>query len=391
MRKAIHTRIIFRNIARHNKLLFTMLFSTILIFSIGITVQGAQMEIDAPSEVYSEETFQVSIYDPDITTGSPYLNEVTINFNGAQYEIDADSDSVSIQAPSVTKDTEYTISASKTGYPNVETTITVSKKLSLIVIPEKQTVKENERFAVKVTDSEGNKISGATVTIQNYGSTETTDPDGYVWLRAPEDREKIKVIATKNGYEQGSSTIGVNTNPSIIQQILQSPYTPVFIAVALLILAIIVVNIRQKRSIDYRAKEITNEKVLNKYSPSPHGVIIPSPADEKEEIRGQTGMSKKPGPKVEEIRISRPRKDKEIFSINREKREEKRKVMPVQTRQKSESDWFEGKDDLKYEIDKMTGEIDEEELDKWFEGTKDIQDKINERVKKKKKKEQEGN
>jgi len=391
MRKAIRTRIIFRNIARHNKLLFTMLFSTILIFSIGITVQGAQMEIDAPSEVYSEETFQVSIYDPDITTGSPYLNEVTIEFNEALYEIDADSDSVPIQAPYVTENTEYIISASKTGYPNVETTITVSKKLSLIVIPEKQTVKENERFAVKVTDSEGNKISGATVTIQNYGSTETTDPDGYVWLRAPEDREKIKVIATKNGYEQGSSTIGVNTNPSIIQQILQSPYTPVFIAVALLILAIIVVNIRQKRSIDYRAKEITNEKVLNKYSPSPHGVIISSPADKKEEIWGQNRIPKKPGPKVEEIRISRPRKDKEIFSINREKREEGRKVMPVQTRQKSESDWFEGKDDLKYEIDKMTGEIDEEELDKWFEGTKDIQDKINERVKKKKKKEQEGN
>ena len=49
-------------------------------------------------------------------------------------------------------------------------------------------------------------------------------------------------------------------------------------------------------------------------------------------------------------------------------------------------DWFEGTDHLRYEIDKLTGEIDEEGVDKWVEGVEGLQDKINERVKKKDKK-----
>ena len=393
MRKVIDTMLTSRGNARYNKSLFTLLFIAILLFSIATTAQGAQIEIDVASEVYSEETFEVSVYDPDIdiTTGSPYLNEVTIGFNGATYEIDVYSDSVSIQAPSVTGDTEYTISASKTGYTNAETTITVSKKLSLIVSPEKQTVEKGELFAVRVRDQDGKTVQGATIAIQSSGSSKKTDSDGMEWLTAPNDnREKIKIIANKTGYEQGEATVGVTPELPLIERILQSPYTPILIAAALLIIAAFIVNLRQKKNIDNRAKEISKEKVLNKYSPQPHGAIISS-AGTKEETWNAKGMPNKPGPKVEEIRISRPRKDKEIFSVNGEKREDERKVMPMQS--KSKSDWFEGKDSIKYEIDKMTGDVDEEELDKWFEGTSDIQDKIDERVRKKdkKKKEQEEN
>ncbi len=50
---------------------------------------------------------------------------------------------------------------------------------------------------------------------------------------------------------------------------------------------------------------------------------------------------------------------------------------------KDENDWFKGTDDIRYEIDKLTGKIDENSIDKWFEGYDDIKDKINERIKKK--------
>ena len=46
---------------------------------------------------------------------------------------------------------------------------------------------------------------------------------------------------------------------------------------------------------------------------------------------------------------------------------------------------------MRYEIDKLTGEIDEEGVDKWFEGVDDIKKKIDEKMKKKKQKEEENN
>ena len=41
---------------------------------------------------------------------------------------------------------------------------------------------------------------------------------------------------------------------------------------------------------------------------------------------------------------------------------------------------------MRYEIDKLTGEVDEEGLDKWFEGVSDLKVKIDEKIKKKDKK-----
>ncbi|MEA2055573.1 MAG: hypothetical protein U9O49_01920, partial [Candidatus Thermoplasmatota archaeon] len=95
--------------------------------------------------------------------------------------------------------------------------------------------------------------------------------------------------------------------------------------------------------------------------------------------------------KVEEIRISRPRKEKEIVSVTGDKIKEGKKVMPVQSHKSDDGDWFQGTDAIRYEIDKLTGEIDEENLDKWFEGIDDIRVKIDEKIKKKDKKKNEEN
>jgi hypothetical protein len=96
-------------------------------------------------------------------------------------------------------------------------------------------------------------------------------------------------------------------------------------------------------------------------------------------------MESERGPKVEEIRISRPRKEKEIVPINAEE-EKVDEAIPRKVRRRHEYDWFEGTDDIRYEIDKITGKIDEEGADKWFEGIDDIRAKIDEKVKKKDKK-----
>ena len=93
-------------------------------------------------------------------------------------------------------------------------------------------------------------------------------------------------------------------------------------------------------------------------------------------------------PKVEEIRISRPRKEKEVVDVETED-DETEKVINKKKLQQRDYDWFEGSDDVQYEIDKLTGEVDEEGLDKWYEGVDGLKEKIDEKVKKKDKKKNE--
>lgn len=259
----------------------------------------------------------------------------------------------------------------------------------LVVTLDKHTFKANEPFSVTVTDENGNLIEGATVGIQSYGGLAETE-GGLAQLVAPEGKDeiiKITIKAQKEGYIAGTTTAWVNSEPSILDLLIQNPYFPITIAALLLILAIGVVNWRQKKSINVRAKDISKEQTLKRYRPI--GKIVLSPSSEiTGETVNQNGLKRddnielKQEPKVEEIRISRPRKDKKIISVKTEK-EEPRKRIPRKTYKKHDYDWFEGTDDIRYEIDRITGEIDEERLDKWFEGIDDIRAKIDEKLKKK--------
>lgn len=272
------------------------------------------------------------------------------------------------------------------------------EELKLIVTLDKRNFEANEPFSVTVTDENGNPIEGATVGIQSYtgeGSLAITDAEGLAQLVVPEGKDeniKITVKAQKEGYIAGTTTAWVNRESGILDLLMESPYTPIFIAVIFLILAIVFVNLRQKKLekfVGSRAREISEGQVLRRYSPN--GIIVSSlPGGKKTEDKSVNQYVSKEGddiaakkePKVEEIRISRPQKDKKIVTVKTEK-EEPRKVIPRKTIKKHDYDWFEGTDDIRYEIDRLTGEIDEEGLDKWFEGIDDIRAKIDEKLKKK--------
>ena len=47
--------------------------------------------------------------------------------------------------------------------------------------------------------------------------------------------------------------------------------------------------------------------------------------------------------------------------------------------------WFEGIDDIRYKIDKLTGDISSINENKWFEGKENIRNKIDEKLKKNRK------
>ena len=350
------------------------------------------------SEIYEGEHFIVSVYVRDEFGKPDFLTDLEITFNEKPYQItDQEAPVRTIEAPAVDSDTNFTITATKEGYISGKMSLEILDSTSslpkLIVTPEKYTVNVNEDFSVVVTTIDENEIEkpveNVAVSILNSLNKEDTDSNGRVWLTAPESSGSFKIQAQKDGvYTIGQASIKVN---DIVHwwAIIYDSYFQIALAVACLILAIIFVNLKSRKNIYGRSKEITNEKMINKYTPKDD--IATKSNDKKEEINLQ-GFSGAPvrsqpkkDPRVEEIRISRPKKEKEIVKVETQD-ENADKVVSEKRIKRKDYDWFEGTDDMRYEIDKLTGEVDEEGLDKWFEGVSDLKVKIDEKIKKKDKK-----
>jgi hypothetical protein len=378
---------------------FIICLLILIIFSNISVAQGNQLDIlitnfygDDINAIKENEFFKISVLDFE-QVGSPYLIDVNIEFNDILFLI-GESAELILQAPEVTNDFSFIISAFKEGYNSTNKTIIIlnnesnDETLGLLVIPDDFTIKAGERFSVIVIDENGGIVSGVEVAIQSFGEKEITNSNGRAWLIAPEDKEIITIIAQKEGYNKGNVKIGVNLKIPWWQDFFGNPYFPLFVGAIILIFAIIFVNIKQKKSIFNRAGEISKEKKLEE-----------DKSKLKKEIPGSNSIFStmdnirvKPNhdSKVEEIRITRPRKEKEVIPVSSEKNETE-KLINKKKIQKKDYDWFKGTDDIRYEIDKITGEIDEDGIDKWYEGVDDIREKIDEKMKKRKEKNREDN
>jgi len=361
--------------------LLLIFFSAAFSFSIGFNADASEMRIDVDfddEKLYEGDVFTVSVYDPSVdinkTGQSPYLSDVLIYFNMKEYLIPRVEGYVEIKAPEVTRDTNFLIIANKTGYEDAQKNITVvNKPLLFVSLPEGDTVDGSKNFfTVKVTEEslDGKPVANATVAIQNYGtSVYLTDKYGRAFLKVPKNREEITIKAIKPpGYKDGFLTAKVNLPLPWWETFISTPYFPIVVSVIVLTVAIIIVNTRSF-STERRKKmeKIDDEKEVET---GPHGKIL--------ELK-----EKKKTSKVEEIRISRPKKEKEIVTIKKEKEE----ILPVISKNKeNEDEWFKGAEERKYELNKLTGEIDEEKVDKWFEGVNDTKNKIEDKLKKRKKK-----
>lgn len=378
-------------------MLLVLLFFTITVPHL-VTAQEEQLYIDTDvNEIEEGKEFLVYVYILNETEFPVYQTDVEISFNDQQYQITDSGEypGVSIRAPSVNEDTEYNITAVKQGYESAEDKITVLNKLpTLVVTPDEFTIDAGKSFSVLITDSEsGDGVEGASVYIENvYDTGITTKSNGRVSLVAPDEYESIRIIAQKEGYQDGYESVWINIQPSIWSELQENPNTFIAIAAILLISAIIYVTLRQRKGIDSRAKEISKEETLKNYGISENVTLSTSDENkpsEQSSLQGDVRIQPQRESKVEEIRISKPRKEKTIISADDQKDEEK-----ADSRKKTidpEDKWFEGTDDIRYEIDKLTGEIDEEGKDKWFEGIDDIREKIDEKIRKKDKKKEESN
>jgi len=377
---------------KYVKILFFIIF--ILILNIQI-IRAGQLEITITDingqEIYDikeKEHFKVSVLDSSLTE-TPYLLNVTIIFNELPYMIDDESAELTLQAPEVDSDRKYPIYALKEGYDSVNKTITIldNDSINLIIISE-DVVDAGKHFSVYIKNENGNPVSNVLVGIENYWDKRaTTDDNGRALLKAPDDREEITILAQKDAYTRVRHTIRVNIEAPWWEAFIGSPFFPIIVALIFLVIIVIFVNQRQKIAIFNRAKEISKWKKADRENIDKKDT---KPLDQKEEIiEYKTGSKDKvrsqqvADSKVEEIRITRPKK--EIIPVKTDE-DETEKIISKKKMKDNKLDWFEGTDDIRYEIDKITGEIDEEGKDKWFEGVENLKEKIDEKVKNKDKK-----
>jgi len=344
--------------------------------------QENQLIIDLDSTNIQENTnFLISVYNITEDLEQHYQTNVSIEFNGKEFFITEDDYNLekTISAPSVDSDKNFLIKASKEGFLPAYENVTILDTSFLVINPESYVIDAGKRFSVKITRNNlsGIEVEGVVVAIENVIGkkyTDITDPNGRAYLTAPTNKEKITIIANKTGFADGKINLEINVSPSLIDQIIQNENFIIFLAVIFLIIAVLFVNFRQKKSLYYRAKEISDDKQMKKYGADKKtSVYDVSKSDIDTESNNKN--------KIEEIRIVRSRNPKDVIPV---KPNEKREI----NEEKKSPGWFKGTDEVKYEIDRLTGEVDEEGKDKWFEGVENLRDKLDEKMKKKGKKEE---
>jgi hypothetical protein len=180
-----------------------------------------------PSIVESNQTFSVSVFDPNIQIGTPYLVNVTILFNNQYYQITPflENGALLLTAPEVHTNKTYLIQAftsTKTGNSTIQVIPQQNKQFTeLVIITNSFIINSYEEFTILVTDKSGQPIPNVIVTIQQSSGkkvTAITDINGRTRLTAP-NKETITIIAEKQGYNMAARTLQIITQDDTLTSI----------------------------------------------------------------------------------------------------------------------------------------------------------------------------
>ncbi len=171
------------------------------------------LTITAPSS--ADETTSITI---TITSNSQPIADARISVFGELYQTDTNGQ-ITVTAPEVLSDTEYTITSSKNGYIPSTATITIKNveespdENPVLLITTSTTVPENTEFTITVT-AEGNPVSDVIIAFNEQ--IYLTNSQGKTTVSAPivtQDTEYI-LSASKTGYQASTSTITIlNSQP----------------------------------------------------------------------------------------------------------------------------------------------------------------------------------
>ncbi|MBN1281000.1 MAG: Ig-like domain-containing protein [Candidatus Thermoplasmatota archaeon] len=338
---------------------------------IGTTVlEGKQYDIIAST---ADETIELN---------------VTITVLGQTYFINETQPFITITAPLFDQTHSFLINATKEGYVPYTSEISVVQGF-LSVVADRSIVEEKKEFQVTVTDHDGHPVADVTVTTSGNTEPAITDAQGVAYIDAPnvDNDVTISIQATKEGFLLGATTIRIDNVEGFLLdftgvQFLQ--VLPILLAVLVVIIAIIIVLWRQKRSkymagvppsSDTPAEPLpyTQRRSSNHAT---HDATLYS-VDQKKDLSVST-----PSSKVEELRIPVQEKKKETTYLTTDKHPEH----PVQQQKTEPDEWFKGENYMRYKLDELTGQIDQQTDGKWFEGERDSKYKVDETLKKSAKK-----
>lgn len=373
---------------------FLLSISTLLIPS--VTSSSLQIEV-LPPEPVSQQNFTISVFDPTIVNETPYLTDVVIRFQNTNYTITDTHPNreLILPAPQVNVPTSYSIEAFKNGYNKTNTTITIVPDSTnpdhVIITVINDTIVANSYFTLRITDEYNTPIQNATVSIQNQQAEETdglTNSSGYIRLRAPNQKE-IQILAQKQGYEEDTVTLWVETTQDSFIDLLTHPYTPIIIAIFILIGTIIFVSIRnKKRTPNPTNPSINSQKNRNVYSkedkhqdtlkPNKIDAIQRTPQSHKS---NHTHLSSK----IEEINISKPHPHKETIHLDTSP-----KKTTSQKTLKPKHQWFSEKESVEQVEQKVDDLLSKKAMktkeNDWFQGTDSLKNKIDTTLTRKQKK-----
>jgi hypothetical protein len=373
-------------------LLFLLYFLSISFIPLGSSSSTMQIEVLPPQPI-SGQNFTISVYDPTITDESPYLTNVYIGFQQKNYTITdfLPNRELEITAPVVHIPTSLTIYAHKEGYNDTNKTITIvpdsSTPARVIITVTSETLVADTYFTLKVTDEFNNPIQNATVSIRNQQGEDTdglTNETGFIRLRAPNTPEII-VLAQKEGYEEDSVNLWIETTQDSTTALLSHPVTPIVIAVCILIGTIIFVTLKNReiitiRSFPFSFAQSSRKKDIGRIHKSKEKNV-----QTEDSIKKPVFQSQKKHPfhtsKVEEITITKAHPSKEIIKISTKATESSEKQKLAQYH------WFSEKNTIEQKVDDLiSNHSSSNKTEDWFKGTSSLRNTIDTTIKQKKKK-----
>ena len=196
-------------------------------------VEGLPLEISAPSTVLENEQFQVTV-----TVYDTPIEDVIVSISPSFYlDINPTNNLgiTTLQAPLVSQDTQYTITATKSGYQETSAPLTVldsSAQLPALVIHSPSSVIEEEQFTVTVT-SYNVPVPNVKVTFNE--DEYFTNQEGEITPTAPEVETNTDYMLTANltGYQDDTAWVTIlNQDPEsekgwIFGTVLTESLTPV--------------------------------------------------------------------------------------------------------------------------------------------------------------------
>jgi hypothetical protein len=338
-----------------------------------------QLILDMPIEIYEGQIFSISVYTFENNTPEYQINS-TIFFNNKSYKITNENPELSIDAPNVIEDTIFEISATKYGYIETKAYILIKdinnenqSQIIITILDNNFYIEGNSYFLVLITDEKGTILPDVKISIKNYfenNPINVTDDEGKAYIFAPNDSEKITIIAQKDGYIEGSKTVFINLNDDILQKLIKNQYFIIFITIIILILSI--VRVYKNKKIKTNERNQSNFKNNNKIINRNHNKHIIKDINEK---NGSIKESK-----IEEIRINKKNFNNNIISVENFKYNTKKQNKKMYNKNKK-GHWFEGLEEMREKIDNISIPIDDKKIHTWFEGKRDIEKLIDEKIK----------